>query len=186
MFVGDMTKEKWFKRGNLPPKYDPPIDVEIRRATIDEIDKFKEIVSRRKIKKFRAWFKKGYDPFVALYNGKIIYYQWLAYSDFYDPFAGMTLKPNHDEVVPVDVYTVQEFKFKDIHLSANYRTVVHCKKIGRYKMIALSTPERFPLLKLLYERTKFAHVYPVKRIAYYRLFKVIKMHKATDFKDINV
>ena len=180
MFCGDMTKEEWYQKGGSPPKFEPSLDVEIRLATLDDLDMLRGVVSGKKLKKFIDWFHRGCDLFIAIYENKVIYYQWLAYSDFYDPWSGLTLKPADDEVIPIDIYTLPEFKFNDVHLAANYRTIVHCRNKGKYKMISLCKPEKFPLLKLLYQRTKFAEVTPLKHIAYRRFFGFLKRHTFND------
>ncbi|MBE9531543.1 MAG: hypothetical protein IME98_01920 [Proteobacteria bacterium] len=176
IFCGDMTTEQWFKNGDAPPKYSPTIDAEIRIGSIDDLDKFNGVVSQKKIELFREWFKRGYDLFLAIHNGKVVYYQWLAYSDFYDAWNGIMFSPAPDEVVPVDIYTVPTFKNKNLHLAADSLTIAHCKEIGRYKMIAITSPEKFPLLKIMYKRTKFAGVHPIKRGVYYKYLNCIKRH----------
>ncbi len=183
MFTGDMTSEEWFRHNGEPPKYKPKSDVEIRLGTEDDIERLEESLPARKIKKFRRWFKDGNDLFVGLHNGRIVYYQWLMYRDFYDPFAGMVIKLKEDEVLPVDVYTAPDFRFKDIHLAANYMTITRCKELGRHKMVALSTPEKFPLLKLWYKKTGLGHIRPLKHIVYHRLFKFIKLHSVKNIEE---
>ena len=186
MFVGDMTESEWYKRGELPPKYKPLIDVEIRQGTVDDLDKFKGVVSRKKIRTFRDWFNKGYDLFVVLHKGRIIYYHWLCFSEFYNSWLGLNVKPEDDETIPVDLYNDPEFRMKKIHLAVEHELVLHCKGKGKYKMKAFCLAENFPLLKLMYKKSKFSDIYPLKKIVYRRFLGFIKSHTFKDIRDSDI
>lgn len=180
MFVGDMCKEKWFIEGIAPRKYTPLINVEIRKATFEDLDKFSKIAPGKRLKRFKDWYRKGYECFIALKDGEIIYYQWLAFSDFYHQGLNMNLKIQEDEVYPIDVYTLPEYRMKNLHLAVDSQLFEYCRDRKRYRLIATASPEQFPLFQIMYKRSGLGHVYPVKSITYIRTLWM-KKHKIREF-----
>lgn len=176
LFGGDMTMETWFEQGGPSDEYNSLVDIEIRLGTVEDLCAFEEFMPKKKIRRFKDWFEKNYLVFVGIHKGRVVYYQWLILSDFYDPFSGLTLRPSCDEIIPMDLYTVPEFRFKNIHKVALREMTLYCKSIGRYKMKAICKAEQFPLFQILYRRMKFAEIYPLQTITYKKYFSFFKRH----------
>lgn len=182
VFAGDMRKEKWFIEGKGPTKHHSFIDVEIRRATKEDLDKFSEIVPKKKLKKFKNWFRNNHICFIALKDGKIIYYQWLAFSNFYNPYINKEFELQKDEVYPIDLFTLPEYRMKNLHLAVDSQVFTYCKDMMRFKLLATASPDKFPMFQIMYKRAGWGNVYPLRSITYMRVLG-IKKHKIKKMVD---
>jgi len=180
-FSGDMHKEQWYIEGRDPQAHTPLVDVEIRRATRDDLPRFSRILSKKRLRKFEEWFDKGYDAFVALSAGEIVYYQWLAFRDFYHPWIEMEFKIGENEVYPVDVYAVPGYRMKNLHLAVDSMLFRYCRDRNRYRLVATASPDKFRLFQLMYKRGGLGTVHPVRSITYLRImgFKKHRIRELT-------
>ncbi len=179
VFAGDMHNEKWFVEGREPVKHSPYIDVEIRKAGPDDLEKFSKILPVKRLKMFAEWFKKGHEAFIALKDGEIVYYQLLAFSDFYHRYIEMEFKIKEDEVYPIDVYTLPEYRMKNIHLAVDSLLFAYCKSIKRYKLVATASPDKFTLFQVMYKRGGLCTVHPIRSIVYTKVLG-LKYHKVKE------
>ncbi len=180
-FSGDMHKEKWYLEGKDPKEHTPLVDVEIRRATRDDLSRFSRILSKRRLRQFEEWFDKGYVAIIALNDGEIVYYQWLAFSDFYLPWIAMEFKIGENEVFPIDVYAVPGYRMKNLHLAVDSMLFRYCRDMNRYRLVATASPDKFRLFQMMYKRGGLGTVHPVRSITYFRIMG-FKKHRIKEFQ----
>jgi len=93
----------------------PKIKVEIRQATVNDLDKFKSVVSEKDLNLFQQRFKRGRICFVALDGEKVAAYSWISL-DEYDTSNG------HDITMQKKIgMTNKEGYFFDILVIPEYR-----------------------------------------------------------------
>ncbi len=93
----------------------PKIKVEIRQATVNDLDKFKSVVSEKDLNLFQQRFKRGRICFVALDGYKVAAYSWISL-DEYDTSNG------HDITMQKKIgMTNKEGYFFDILVIPEYR-----------------------------------------------------------------
>jgi GNAT superfamily N-acetyltransferase len=93
----------------------PKIPVQIRIATVDDIDKFKNMFDDKKCNLLRQRFTRGEICFVAVVGEKVIAQQWVSYSDEYDPDNRLTVKVNSNEGYFFDTYVLPEYRNNRLH-----------------------------------------------------------------------
>jgi len=106
------------------------IQVTIREATEDDLDKFKNIVSERKRGFFRETFKKGRICFIALVGEKIAYLCWISFEDEYESNCRIRAKFNRKKAYLFDGYTVPQYRENRLHTPMITKRLVYPKNKG--------------------------------------------------------
>lgn len=114
---------------------EPKIKVTIRTAVEDDLDKFKGIVSKRKIKLFRERFKKNRMCFIALDHKKIAYFGWISFDDEYETIFQIMVRVKDKEAYWFDCHTIPEYRRYGLHSAITAKALIYLKDKGCKKVL---------------------------------------------------
>ncbi len=159
------------------------INVAFRIGGLEDLGLLSELVNEKKLQNMRIWFQDGHRVYMAIDGGKPVYYEWVAFENFYDPFLGLTIPVKEDECLAFDAYTHPDYRFKNILRSVSSKIILDCyhnKK--RRKIMSYVTSERWPLFQRFYRITGLGIVRPKANISRIRILG-IWTGKMTNLKD---
>lgn len=116
---------------------EPRIEVTIRIATEDDLDKFKGIVNERKFELFEERFKKGRVCFVALFQGKIVYFGWISFENEYESNCQIKVELNGKGAYWFDCYTAPKYRQNKLHTALTTKALIYLKNKGYKKVLIL-------------------------------------------------
>lgn len=114
---------------------EPKIKVTIRTAVEDDLDKFKGIVSERKIKLFRERFKKNRMCFIALHQENIAYFGWISFDDEYETIFQIMVRVKDKEAYWFDCHTIPEYRRYGLHSAITTKALIYLKDKGIKKVL---------------------------------------------------
>ena len=113
----------------------PTIDVTFREATIEDLDKFKGIVSEEKYKLIGERLKsKDYECIIILHKGKIVFYVWMSFIETFSTVALITVKLDENEVYNFDYYTMLQYRGCKLGQAGIYYNLTYLKNKGYKKL----------------------------------------------------
>jgi hypothetical protein len=115
----------------------PKIPVQIRIATIDDMDKFNNMFDEHKCNLLRQRFTRGEMCFVAVDGEKVIAQQWISSSDEYDPDNRLKVKVNSNEGYFFDTYVLPEYRNNKLHAALVASGLKHIYDRGLKKAIGI-------------------------------------------------
>lgn len=116
---------------------EPRIQVTIRKAAENDLNKFKGIVNERKLEFFRERFRKGRVCFVAVFQEKIVYFGWISFEDEYEDNCQIKVKLNEKEAYWFDCYTVPAYRQNRLHTALTAKVLIYLKNKGYKKVLML-------------------------------------------------
>lgn len=98
---------------NLPPFFEVP-GYQIERAGADEVTEITRHIKRDEPPAvLNALWDHGHHCFVAKFNGRVVAYNWIAFSKVQE--EEYTYEPRPEHAICVDAYTVAEHRGKGLH-----------------------------------------------------------------------
>lgn len=143
-------KPEWLDQSN-PSGLDSDIDMSFRVGEEKDLDLLSDLAGARKVELMRLWLKDGHRVYIASDGDRVVYYEWVAFHDFYDSYLGITVRVKEDECFAFDALTHPDYKLKNILRAASSKIALDCHyNMGRQKIMAYVNAERWPLFVKLY------------------------------------
>lgn len=182
LYNADLTQQEWWHETGLPPLHKPKINLSLRRATLDDMGRFAEVVDKRELKKIEHWFQEGHVCFVALHNEKIVYYLWACFNEsYYASEIKMSINLSKRDFFVHDVVTAPGYRGHNIHQAVISMLLTYCIERNCTHLYSLVLPETFRAFQIMYKRAKFGTIRPIQGITFTQIFG-IKRHNIVDLK----
>ena len=115
----------------------PTIDVEIKEMQVEHLPLLKDIVTERKMRKFKErLLSKSRVGFIVFHEGEVAYYTWISITTEDNPFD-IEVKIGEHEGIIIDSYTLPKFRGNRIHTFMSAKRLEYLEKMGCHKVYAV-------------------------------------------------
>jgi len=152
-----------------------PADVPImfhvgREADLDDLS---PLADAGKLRRMRQWLEDGHRVYIGSHGNKVVYYEWVAFRDFYDPFLRLTIPVGDEECFAFDAFTHPDYRLQNLLRAASSAIARDCyHEMGKRKILAYVNAERWPLFQKLYRVTGLGTVRPELLISRIRILGI--------------
>jgi hypothetical protein len=169
-------KPEWFA-GSGSEGLSADVPVTFRTGEERDLEAISELAGGRDLDEMRRWLGEGHAVYVVYDREKLVYYEWVAFHDFFDPYLKMTIPVKADECFAFDAFTHPDYKLKNILRAASSKIVLDCyRRHGKQKIRACVDSGKWPLYQKLYRITGLGEVRLVGEITRTRNFGIWKCH----------
>jgi len=147
----DWKKAILFERSLAEPIQEviPKVNVSIRQATIDDMDKFESIVDKDKFFRFQQRFKQGKICFIALDIDKVVAFSWISFLNEYISECQCEVKLKDNEAYVFDSFIDPAYRHKRLHSALIFQKFLYLRMQGYQKAIGYVDVDNTYSLKAL-------------------------------------
>jgi RimJ/RimL family protein N-acetyltransferase len=115
----------------------PKIKVSIKQATIDDLEKFKDIVDSEKYHRFQQRFKKGNICFMVLDGDKVVAFSWISFDNEYESESQIEVKLKDKEAYSFDTFVDPAYRNNRLYAAVIPARLKYLSTQGYEKVIGL-------------------------------------------------
>jgi ribosomal protein S18 acetylase RimI-like enzyme len=147
----DWRKAIIFERSLVEPFQEviPKANVTIRRATIDDMDKFVGLVDKDKYFRFQQRFKQGKICFIVLDGDKVVAFSWISFQNEYNSEWRCEVKLKDNEAYVFDSFIDPAYRHKRLHSALIFQKFLYLQMQGYQKAIGYVDVDNTYSLKAL-------------------------------------
>jgi hypothetical protein len=168
------AESEWFA-GSDSEGLPSDLPVTFRAGDERDLEAISELAGGRDVDEMRRWLEAGHSVYVVFDRDKLVYFEWVALHDFFDPYLKITIPVRDDECFAFDAFTHPDYKLKNILRAASSKIALDCHhRHGKQKIMACVDSAKWPLYRKLYRITGLGEVHRVAEIARTRNFGIWK------------
>jgi hypothetical protein len=168
------AKSDWFA-GDASEGLPSDLPVSFRPGNEEDLEAISRLAGGRDVDEMRRWLEQGHKVYVVSDDDNLVYFEWVALHDFFDPYLRITIPVKNDECFAFDAFTHPAYKLKNILRAASSKIALDCHhRYGKQKIMACVDSAKWPLYQKLYRITGLGEVHRVAEIERARNFGVWK------------